>query len=382
MLQALAISNYRSVKDLIVDLGQLNIVSGPNGSGKSSLYKALRLLGDTASGRLVSSLAREGGLPSTMWAGPVRVGKVRGKVLEEPHLRFGFRTEDFNYAVQLGHATQGHSIGSAFAIDPQIKLEAIWAGHAPRPSAMLAERNGPLLRVADAAGKLAIIPRRLSNFDSMLTEFSDPRLAPEMMRLREIIRAWRFYDHFRTDLQSPCRLPQLGTYTPVMADDGADVAAAIQTIIEIGDKEALQETMDDAFPGSRVSVAVKDGWFRVLVSQTGLDRELRASELSDGTIRYLMLAAALLTPRSPVLMVLNEPETSLHPDLVAPLARLIERAAKNTQMIVVSHSEPLKRALVASDKKTRVIELYKEDGETLIAGQGQFDRPPWTWPER
>lgn len=382
MLHVLAISNYRSVKDLIVDLGQINIVSGANGSGKSSLYKALRLLGDTASGRLVSSLAREGGLPSTMWAGPVRVGKVRGKVLQEPHLRFGFRTDDFSYAVQLGHANEEHSIESAFCLDPQIKLEAIWAGAAPRPSALLAERNGPLLRVAGADGKLEIIPRRISNFDSMLTEFSDPRLAPEMMRLRETVRSWRFYDHLRTDLQAPCRMPQLGTYTPVMADDGSDVAAALQTIIEIGDKESLQETMDDAFPGSRVSVAVKEGWFQVLVKQTGLDRRLRASELSDGTMRYLMLAAALLKPREPVLMVLNEPETSLHPDLVPPLARLIERAAKNTQMIVVSHSEALKRALVAANENTRVIELHKEHGETLIAGQEHLDRPPWIWPER
>jgi predicted ATPase len=81
MLTTLAIANYRSIRDLIIPLDQLNIITGANGSGKSSLYRALRLLADTAQGRLVASLAGEGGLQSTLWAGPetisaaVRQGK-------------------------------------------------------------------------------------------------------------------------------------------------------------------------------------------------------------------------------------------------------------------------------------------------------------------
>ena len=68
---------------------------------------------------------------------------------------------------------------------------------------------------------------------------------------------------------------------------------------------------------------------------------MKAAELSDGTLRYLLLIAALLSPRPPDLMILNEPETSLHPDLLPPLARLIAQAAQRTQIIVVSHAEPL-----------------------------------------
>src|SRR5215510_7613926 len=70
MLTALAISNYRSLRDLVLPLRQLNVVTGPNGSGKSNLYRALRLLADIAQGRIISSLAREGGIESTLWAGP------------------------------------------------------------------------------------------------------------------------------------------------------------------------------------------------------------------------------------------------------------------------------------------------------------------------
>ena len=66
----LAIAGYRSLRDIRVSLAALNVVTGANGSGKSSLYRALRLLADIAQGRIIQSLAGEGGLHSTLWAGP------------------------------------------------------------------------------------------------------------------------------------------------------------------------------------------------------------------------------------------------------------------------------------------------------------------------
>ena len=136
--------------------------------------------------------------------------------------------------------------------------------------------------------------------------------------------SWRFYDGFRVDAAAPSRLPQVGTRTPVLSDDGGDLAAAVQTIIEAGFDD-LQRAVADAFDGATVSVAVHDGLFDLQLQQRGMLRPLRAAELSDGTLRFLLWAAALLSPQPPSLMVLNEPETSLHPDLVRPLASLIRR---------------------------------------------------------
>ena len=70
MLNTLAVANYRSINKLVIPLGRLNLITGPNGSGKSNLYRALRLLAETAQGGVVNALAREGGLDSTFWAGP------------------------------------------------------------------------------------------------------------------------------------------------------------------------------------------------------------------------------------------------------------------------------------------------------------------------
>jgi predicted ATPase len=200
-----------------------------------------------------------------------------------------------------------------------------------------------------------------------------------MLRLREDMRAWRFYDHFRTDSAAPARQTQIGTHTPVLGHDGADLAAALQTIREIGEPEALDASIDDAFPGSRVAVTNVDGRFDVEMSQHGLLRPLKSAELSDGTLRYLLWVAALLTPRPPGLLVLNEPETSLHPDLLPALARLITGAADRSQVLVVSHAAGLIDAL-QSQPECHAIMLDKRFGETQ-ATCGE-DQPAWHWPAR
>jgi predicted ATPase len=387
MLTTLAIANYRSLREFIAPLGPLNVVTGPNGSGKSSVYRALRLLAVTARGGVIPSLAREGGLPSTLWAGPERFSRgmlagvepVQGTRRSEPvSLRLGFAGDEFGYAIDLGLPVPGQT---QFSLDPVIKRECIWNGPLLRPSALLVDRQGASIRARDDSGEWQTVPQPVASFDSMMTEFSDPRTAPEMIAVREQIRSWRFYDHFRTDSESPVRLPQIGPHTPVLSDDGADLAAALQTIREIGDPAALDAAIDDAFPGSRIAITNLEGRFEVTMHQHGLLRPLKGAELSDGTLRYLLLVAALLTSRPPALLVLNEPETSLHPDLLPALARLIARAARHSQVLVVSHAARLIAALEREDGSQSIV-LEKQLGATRIADADDLDLPPWKWPGR
>ena len=120
--------------------------------------------------------------------------------------------------------------------------------------------------------------------------------------------------------------------------------------------------------------------------QHGLLRPLAAAELSDGTLRYLLWAAALLAPRPAALLVLNEPETSLHSQLLVPLAQLITAAAARSQVIAVSHSailiDALQRATEEAGTPASAIELIKDFGETRVAGQEPLDGPAWRWPKR
>ncbi len=385
VLKTLAIYNYRSIQTLVAPLAQLNVITGANGCGKSNLYRSLRLLADTARGGVINSIAAEGGLQSTFWAGPEKISRAMRKghvpVQGSPRqdrvrLQLGFSTEDLSYSIALGLPTPSPS---AFTLDPEIKRECIWAGNSYRPASALTDREGPALKIRRERN-WQVINQHLHSSDSLFDHGSDLITTPEIYSLRESIRGWRFYDHFRTDRDAPARQPQLGTRTPVLHHDGRDVAAAIQTIREVGDAEQLDIAVSDAFPGARLDVKQsEDGLFTLQFTQDGLLRPLSGAELSDGTLRYLLWVAALLTPRPPPLIVLNEPETSLHPDLLPSLARLILQVAKHTQVCVVSHANRLIAAL-EEEETCHSIRLEKNLGQTEIAGQGLLDEPPWKWP--
>jgi len=387
LIHTLAIANYRSLRDIVMPMGHLNLVTGPNGSGKSNLYKALRLLAESASGKLIGALAGQGGLESSFWAGPevislsMRSGAmpVQGGPRQKPvRLKLGFAGESFGYSVSLGLPTPSLS---CFGLDPEIKRECIWAGASYRPANCLVDRDGPVVKVRDGRS-WEVRFQNLNTYDSMMSEIADPVAAPEIYEVRRFIRAWRFYDSFRTDPESSIRIPQIGTRSPVLDHDGQNLVAALQTIIEIGDTRALRAAIDDAFPGCRIAVEVDEkNRFTLAFSQPGLLRPLTQAELSDGTLRYLLLVVALLTPRPPSLLVLNEPETSLHPDLLSALARLIIRASRDTQVWVVSHAARLVAALQEA-AECQTVRLDKELGQTQILGQGLLDQPSWHWPDK
>jgi len=384
MITKLAISGYRSLRDIKIGLEQVNVITGPNGSGKSSLFKALKLLRDTSNGQLFASLAKEGGFPSTLWAGPEQISRqmrsgelpVQPVVRKGPvALKLGFASHDYSYLVDLGLPPPGSSFGN----DPEIKQELVWHGEIRRPSLTFAKRRGPTVSLKGAeSSDWSVAASNIASFDSMMTHGLDPRLAPELLILREKMRDWRFYDHFRTDEDAPARQAQVGTRTPILSPDGSDVAAAIQTIRDIGDAGKLAEAFDDAFPRATLDIREVDGRFLLYVSQHGLLRDLSAQELSDGTLRYILLLAALFSPRPPEFFVLNEPETSLHEDLLPPLARLIARASEMSQILVISHSRILIDELY--DKTAcQLIPLEKDLSETEVPLDNQTR---WDWPAR
>jgi len=91
--------------------------------------------------------------------------------------------------------------------------------------------------------------------------------------------------------------------------------------------------------------------------------------------------AALLSPRPAELTVLNEPEASLHPELLPALAALIGRASEVSQILVVTHAAALVSAL-REHSEPALVQLAKRDGQTVVGGQGLLDEPPWQWPDR
>jgi predicted ATPase len=371
----LSVAGYRSIRNVRLRLRNINVLTGPNGCGKSNLYNAVFLLSKAARGGLGAAIAAEGGMPSVLYAGQEKQRLTRKKPPRRVVL--SITTELFRYELQIGLPQSGTPTGgfdregnpqsgSLFGADPEVKEESIAYTETGSRAVILLDRSGPTTSVRDIEGRMVQYPLALDKTDSVLSQIAEPHRYPELSQLHQQMRRWRFYHAFRTDTDSPLRRPRVGVITPVLDHDGADLAAALQTVIEIGDSDALGAAIDRAFGGARLEIASERTRFLVRMHMPGVLRPLEAAELSDGTLRFLCLCAALLSPRPPELLALNEPETSLHPDLIPPLARLMVRAGQSSQLWITTHSPLLSRA-VEDLTGEAALRLELRDGETVLA---------------
>jgi predicted ATPase len=366
-IQEVHVTGYRSVRDLKLRLRQINVLTGPNAAGKSNLYNSVFLLAKAAQGGFARVIAHEGGMPSVLWAGERKGRSISSSRPEPARMGLSVKLDTYCYEMVCGLPKPYRS---AFDLDPEVKEERVWMERTRGLKVTFFERNSDRSWILDRDERLADYSGELLPTESVLSQLREPHLYPELSALRSEMNQWRFYHHFRTDHESPLRYPQVGVRTPVLSHDGSDLAAALQTIIEIGQEEDLHHAVRQAFPGAALEIDhdEENGTFAVLMRMPGLKRPLRARELSDGTLRYLCLLAALLSPRPPALLALNEPETSLHPDLLDPLAQQMVKASKESQLWVVTHSERLAE-LVQECSGEAPIQLELSGGETKVVGQ-------------
>lgn len=351
VLQSIQIRGYRSLREFRLKLARVTVVTGGNGVGKSNVYRALSLLQRMAEGRFAEALANEGGMPSALWAGKRRNDEAR-------RISWDIKHTDFDFSIGCGMVALGPESPSLFRTDPEIKDEnLLFSGK------IMARRTGPVIEAREPDGKMESPSLPFHAPESMISELRDGIRHPAVAAAREILLAWRFYHQFRTDADSPLRRPRLGSWSPVLAHDGANLAATLQTIIEASHGDILNAVIDSAFPSMEWSTTDESGAFQLCLRSTDLKRHMNASELSDGTLRFFCLAAALLSPKPPPLLVLNEPEASLHSGLIDPLADLITRVPIETQILIVTHSQTLADSVIASCEAKKV-ELVSHEGET------------------
>ena len=363
---AVHIEQYRSIRSLSLRLGPVTTVVGANGTGKTNLYRALRLLHAAAMGRLAEAFADEGGMPSALYAGVKRRDEIHGV-----RLTVGVDFDSFSYRLACGLPTPRQT---AFKLDPEVKEEDLGVRVTGRKRPLpLCERRGNVVTVRTDSGERDTFVDPLDETESVLAQLADPRRYPELALARMTLASWRFYHQFRIDPEAPARLPRLGVRSPVLAEDGANLAAVLQTIRELEHGNGqLDAAIASAFPGCGFEIASDSrGLMSLSWRQPGIHRTLDARELSDGTLRFLCLAAALLTPRPPGLLVLNEPEASLHPALLPALAGLIATASSRCQVLLTTHAAELAEQVTALTGH-QPVRLYMHNGQTRFEGDSAF----------
>ncbi len=365
-IKSFEIEGFRSLRDLGAKVGSLTVLVGPNGVGKSNLYRGLELLKRACERRLSRTIAAEGGISSVMWAG----ARLKNKKRE---VRIQVEWDELEYELIIGASSPDRR--SPFPEDPYIKTEKIWSRIGRRVEVV--RRAAQVMKYRDDQGLWRTYPPNLAINESMLGQLREPQKFPICLRLQNVISQWRFYHTFRTDTDSFLRQPQPVYRTGSLDGDGGNLAATLLSILEGKNGPQLRKVLTRAFPNSDLKIEQVGSRTiqRVGLMMPKLNRTFSGVEISDGTLRFYALAAALLGEEPPEFLVLNEPETSLHPSTFPALAEAIHYATNESQVLVVTHSRELAREIKRQqDVPVRTLRWDEKRG-TRIDDQLRIDEP-------
>jgi predicted ATPase len=340
-------------------LQNLNVLIGPNASGKSNLLDALSLL--RACPRDPQLVTRKGGVGEWIWKGkPNGAASIEvtvSRLGKEPPLRhhFAFLAERQTFRLQnewIDKVAKGRRTGAV-------------------PLYYDLRKGRPVITVG--AKRLGV---SLSKFDpdlSILAQRKDPERYPAIAHLASSYEGIRLYRNWSFGRDTIVRRPQpsdlpvhplmenfsnLGLFLGWLRQDARAKAVLLDNLRD------LYEDLTD------FDISIKGGTVQVIFYEG--DFVIPATQLSDGSVRYLCLLAILLDPDPPPLIAVEEPELGLHPDLLPKMADLLVEASQRTQLIVTTHSEILVDALtkhpeslVVCEKHSRCTTMRRLDPDDL-----------------
>lgn len=341
-----------------LELRALNVLIGPNGSGKSNVLAAIDLLKRTTDSLDLGLAAGE----DFIWKGaagkPTVLQAITQATPGEPALVHRLEMQDIGpVSLRLReHITSWKPAGEAPDLFPLFTS----TGRHYKPHL-----------------KATPIPDgRLNEEASVLAQFRDPLQYPELSDLGEAYQHIRiFRDWGLGAFSSPRRPQRTDIRSDFPSDDGANLGLVLNKLRRnVGLKKQLLAALNELYADiTDFDVAVEGGYAQVYLQEG--DFNIPASRLSDGTLRYLYLAAILLHPSPPPLICLEEPEVGLHPDAILAIGRLIRDASERTQLIVTTHSDILVDVLGRDPENIIVCE--KQDGATEMTRLSVSDLKVW-----
>jgi predicted ATPase len=362
-IQELSIKGFRSLRDVTWRPGKLNVVIGPNGSGKSNLLQAIELLRSSASGELPKNILRMGGIAPLLWDGQTQ--EITWVVLVDA-LDQRADVGPLSYELclhQLG-VTSSYRIGKEQLVVHRSTLSE------PSVPKMLLERTSGrgVMYTKEAPWEMG--GDGLSEEQTLLSAAAVPAFFPVAARFHELLSGWSLYHDIHVDLSAPIRQAAVARMERRVADDGQNLIPALHTLYT-GSREfkrAVDDAMRVAFSPDYEELVfppAADQRVQLRVRWRTLRTEQSAADLSDGTIRFLLLLAILANPDPPALIAIDEPETGLHPSMLPIVAEHAADAAGRTQVILTTHSAQLLDAFTATPPTTTVARW--EEGETRLS---------------
>ncbi len=373
-LTACEITGYRSLRAVRLPLGSTTILVGENGAGKTNLLRALELIQGSATGAICRMLADEGGMDRVLWAGR----STPADDAAPTSIRLTAHLTNLRYSIEIAGPGPGDAAlaGEATVREEILAHTGIEGDGAGERTVM--HRQGTDIRLRDAKGQRQHFKQHLQPSETALHALRDSASYPELAYVRQLLEGWRIYHRFNIATDAPSRAPARAVITPALAVDGGDLAAALASIFSIKqDRDAFNSALSDAFPGATLDSSVADGQARFQLKLPDFERELYAREISEGTLQYICLLAALAAYRKPALIAINEPEASLHESFLGPLARMIARTGNDSQICIVTQSSALARE-IAQAASIKPMTIRRLDGRTVVDGAEEVLRTPNT----
>lgn len=337
VLRSLTIQGFRSITSERIEFDNPTFLVGRNGSGKSNIADALAFLGEAMAPPLQEAISSRGGLATVLHQTP-GAAYPRG---------FGLRVDlDTPEKGWYAFSLRAES-GRLFFIEREtcrLKGKGFnrYEGASLPPGDLLIRVNSDALVLPAASGL-------------------DPFAA-----LVEILSGIRRYTIDPNQLRQR-RAPDSGQ---TLRADGSNAASVLQEIRTTAreDFQTICELLTAALPYEIEVRSVPYG-----SSQLGLEVRqkvgqeeitLEAVSASDGTLRLLGLLLAVFQPQTPSVLVIEEPEASVHPEALGVVLDLLRLAARRTQVIVTTHSPELLDAKWIEERHLRVVTW--EDGSTRV----------------
>jgi predicted ATPase len=303
--------------DVDLELRPLTVLIGANGSGKTSLLDVLSLLAASANGRLESEISKLGGIDALLTFD-------RSSELSVEVLASEGKSTKRGYQLVVDKLGLGH----------HIKLERLKRAAKAVPSA--AEKDG-----------LGQAKFRTASGETLLREWA--RVDKDARAIHEHLAGTVHYHALRVDDRAPVRQAQPVHPARLPGRDGEDLIACLYSIRETDREryETIEATLRTAFPGfERLDFPpLAAGMLGMTWKDDRFSRPFYMNQLSEGQLRFLWLTTLLESAGLGAITLIDEPEVSLHPELLSVLAALFRNAASRTQLIVATHADRLVRFL-------------------------------------
>ena len=346
-----------------VEFRPLNVLIGPNGSGKSNLIEAMGVLAATP-GDLAAAVRRGGGASEWLWKGEPHAGSAKIEVVLDGST--APKGRDLRYRLEFAPVASrlellDEAIEEAGSDPRRAKVDDVYFYYR-------FQKGRPVLNVQTL--KDDSVERRLRREDlqpdqSVLAQVKDPEQYPEVTWVGRKLAGIETFTEWIFGRDTPPRNPQRADLPEgQLLPDGRNLGLVLNQIEHSGETR-LNTLLKEFFPRfERLSIRIWGGTVQLYVFESGFKTPIPATRLSDGTLRFITLLAALLSPSPPPLLCIDEPELGLHPDAVALLAELLVDASSRTQLVVTTHSDALVSAL--SDQPDAVITCERPGASTEL----------------